>query len=124
MDVPPPPQEGIAHALHALGCSVVAMISASFSSLDRRVKVRDMAFYVLFAGFAGFMMYFGMQACGASWYLSFALALPFGYCIYGIVAALRKSDGTVSRLDFGGWFAARYKVNVDKDNEEERKNVP
>lgn len=122
MDVPPPPQEGIAHALHALGCSAVAMIAASFSSLDRRVKVRDMAFYVLFAGFAGFMMYFGMYACGVSWYLCLAIALPFGFCIYGIVGALRKSDGTVSRLDIGGWLAARYKVKVD--NEEERKNVP
>lgn len=87
--------------LRALACAIIGMIGASFSSLDKRVKGRDMYWHIFLAFFVCGVFFLSAYAMFPNYdWLVWALPCFFiGLCIYGIAVQYRKLDREAGEVD-------------------------
>lgn len=92
---------GLTKYLRAAACSVIGMIGASFSSLDKRVKGRDMYWHIFLAFFVCAFFFLSVTALLPE-YQWLVWALPCfikGLCIYGLAVQYRKIDKSAADAD-------------------------
>lgn len=111
------PDSVIPHVLHMICCAIVAGIGAAFSSLDREVTVKQMAYYCCLAMFLGSVAIFGYKTClpTYAWYGCIPLVALIGWSIYGIAVAMRKGDKSIAEIEIPQILKDRLGMNHKKE---------
>lgn len=87
--------------LRAMACGIIGMIGASFSSLDKRVKGRDMYWHIFLAFFGCAFFFLSAYSFFPTydWLVWSLPCLMIGLCIYGIAVQYRKVDKETGEAD-------------------------
>lgn len=87
--------------VHVFACIAVAMLGASFSSLDKRTKVLETAWHVALAGTLGGLTLPTVKAFWPAimWYVCLLPCFIAGFMVYGIAIALKKSSAKAEDIN-------------------------
>jgi len=99
--LPPPDNDTFTTLLRALTAGVLGMIGASFSSLDRAVKGKEMFWHLGLSLFLSGLTFCTLVSIwpGIYWIVWLLPSFVIGFCVYGIAVALKKNSKSAEDFD-------------------------